>query len=90
MSKQELFGTTVQNVMIRMTTEFLYFILCSENPASTISRFGIYTFSTNTVSVWGLVFQILSCVAPNYRNGILTRESSFEIIIYLLMYASAE
>ena len=53
MSKQELFGTTVQSVMIQMTTEFLYFILCSENPAATISRLGVYTSSTNTVSVWG-------------------------------------
>lgn len=86
MSKQELLGTTVQNVMIQMTTEFLYLILCIENPASTISRLGVYTSSTNTVSVWGLVFQIFSCMAPNSRNGILTRESSFEIIIY----ASAE
>lgn len=46
MSKQELFGTTVQNVMIQMTTEILYFILCSENPASTISRLGgLYFFN---------------------------------------------
>lgn len=90
MSKQELFGTTAQNVMIQMTTGFLYLILCSENPASNISRLGVYTSSTNTVSVWRWMFQILSCVAPNSRNGVLTRESSFEIIIYLQIYASAE